>query len=720
MRATTIAAWLIWGVGTILTGAGLILLILNRQNWGSPLALFSDVLGLAAAALAYTTAGAYLFARFPRNALTWVFCGIGVLAADAFFTTEYVLHAQVVAPGSLPGAAVVLWLSFPTILANPFGLAMLLLLFPDGLPRSPQWKAVLYGDLVLGAITLVWAIVPSPFTREAGLQNVDLHLTWPGFLAPLVELGATSAWKNAFAIAVVAAFGLGLSGVAAAIGLLWRLPGAQDAERQQVKWLAYTGAVMILAFLVGNLDGLHHRFSRPQGLTIGAVGLAIGTACASFGIPAATLIAITRYRLYDIDLVINKTLVYGFLAIVITAAYALVAVYVGALLGGPERFGLSLVATALLAIAFQPLRSWAQRLANRLVYGKRATPYEALSELNAQIAGTYGGEEILNRMTRILAEATGAERAELWVKTGRELTRTSAWPPGPTATEPMNDGRLPPIAAERVLPVMHQGQLLGALAITKKRGEALTPIEEKLVIDLASQAGLVLENAGLNRELLARLDELQASRQRLVKAQDEERRRIERNIHDGAQQELVALTVQLGLLERTLVKEPEKAKVMAAGLRENAMAAVETLRELAHGIYPPLLVSDGLASALQQQIRRSPVPVELDARDIPRQPKEVEAAVYFCCMEALQNMAKHAQASSARIRLWAENAQLHFEVEDNGRGFAPTLGAESSGLQNMRDRMQALGGSLEVQSNPGKGTIVRGAAPLRLVAVSDT
>src|SRR6202011_650979 len=262
----------------------------------------------------------------------------------------------------------------------------------------------------------------------------------------------------------------------------------------------------------------------------------IGISFLVVGIPVATVIAITKYRLYDIDLVINKTLVYGFLAILITAIYALIVVYIGATVGGPERFGLSLLATALIAIAFQPLRTRAERVANRLVYGKRATPYEALSQLNQQIAGTYGGEELLDRMTRILAEATGAERAELWVRRGQEIVRSSAWPPAESAAYPMTDGHLPEIAADRLLPVSHKGQILGAFALTKKRGESLSPPEEKLLADLAGQAGLVLENAGLNRELLARLEDLQASRQRLVTAQDEERRRIERNLHDGAQQ----------------------------------------------------------------------------------------------------------------------------------------------------------------------------------------
>jgi signal transduction histidine kinase len=175
--------------------------------------------------------------------------------------------------------------------------------------------------------------------------------------------------------------------------------------------------------------------------------------------------------------------------------------------------------------------------------------------------------------------------------------------------------------------------------------------------------------------------------------------------------------VQLGLLERLVARDPEKAKTMAVDLRQSAAEALETLRELAHGIYPPLLASDGLATALQQQVRRSPVPVDLDVRDFPRQSKEVEAAIYFCRLEALQNIAKHAGATRVQIRLWGDGQQLHFEVEDNGRGFDPGVTSSSTGLQNMRDRMQALGGSLEVRSQPGEGTVVAGTTPLSASSV---
>ena len=275
----------------------------------------------------------------------------------------------------------------------------------------------------------------------------------------------------------------------------------------------------------------------------------------------------------------------------------------------------------------------------------------------------------------------------------------------------MVNGTLPTIERDQVVPVAHQGELLGALAVVKRRGEAMNPVEHKLLTDLAAQAGLVLKNVGLNRELLARLEDLRASRQRLVTAQDEERRRIERNLHDGAQQHLVALKIKVGLAAGLAAPE-SKTRAILAELKHDADEAIDNLRELARGIYPPLLASDGLGPALTAQARRLTVPVELEVDDVPRQPREVEGAVYFCCLEALQNVAKYAEASHVKLRVWTEDSSLAFAVADDGRGFDPATVARSSGLQNMRDRLEALGGSLRLRSAPAGGTIVEGRLPL--------
>jgi signal transduction histidine kinase len=219
----------------------------------------------------------------------------------------------------------------------------------------------------------------------------------------------------------------------------------------------------------------------------------------------------------------------------------------------------------------------------------------------------------------------------------------------------------------------------------------------------------VLKNVGLTADLQARLEELRASRQRLVKAQDDERRKLERNLHDGAQQHLVALKLKLGLAETLAAKDPEKAKATIQQLKADADEALETLRDLARGIYPPLLADRGLAAALQSQARKATVPVEISADGIGRYPQDVESAVYFCCLEALQNVQKYASATSARVELEAGRGQLRFAVIDDGAGFDPASVVMGAGLQNIRDRLDALGGSFEIVSAPAQGTALRGS-----------
>jgi signal transduction histidine kinase len=366
------------------------------------------------------------------------------------------------------------------------------------------------------------------------------------------------------------------------------------------------------------------------------------------------------------------------------------------------------------AIAFQPVRAWVQRLANRLVYGRRATPYEVLADFAGRMAGACAAEDLLPRMARILAEGTGATRADVWLKSGATFGDGAAWPPGapplPPARATAADVPAYP-AADRILPVRHRGEVLGALSVSKRPGEALTPTEDRLLADLAAQVGLVLKNAGLREQLLARLEEIRASRQRLVAAQDRERRRIERNIHDGAQQQLVALAIKLSITESMIGTDTEGERALLAELRQDAAGAVEDLRDLARGIYPPLLAGEGLVTALAAQARKAPIPTSVTADGVRRYPQEVEAAVYFCVLEALQNVAKYAGATRAEVRLAASGHHLMFEVTDDGAGFDPQSRGYGTGLQGMADRLHAHGGSLQVRSSPGAGTTIAGRLP---------
>jgi signal transduction histidine kinase len=500
---------------------------------------------------------------------------------------------------------------------------------------------------------------------------------------------------------------LALAGIVASVVVRFRR--SQGVERQQLKWFLFAYLLIPIALTFNGvpvLDKLTFIIAIP------AVAISIA-------------LAVLRYRLYDIDVVINRTLVYGALAAFITAVYVGIVVGIGTLVGsgGQPNLALSIVATAIVAVAFQPVRERLQKIANRLVYGKRATPYEILSQFSERVSETYAAEDALPRMARVLAEGTGAERATVWLRTGGELRPTATWPAaisgnrnGPAILDrpvAVDGSDIPPIAGvDRAIAVRHQGELLGALSVTKRAGESLTPIEVKLLDDLAHQAGLVLKNVGLTAELLQRLEELRASRQRLVAAQDEERRRLERNLHDGAQQNLVALKVKLGLAEMFADKDPARARATLAELKADTDEALETLRDLARGIYPPLLADKGLVAALESQARKATVPVVVSADGISRYPQDVEAAVYFCCLEALQNIQKYAQAARAWVRLAEADGALRFEVQDDGKGFDPASTRRGSGLTNMSDRLDALGGGVDLESQPGAGTTLRGSIPV--------
>jgi signal transduction histidine kinase len=440
----------------------------------------------------------------------------------------------------------------------------------------------------------------------------------------------------------------------------------------------------------------------------------------SFGlIPIAIGVSVLRYHLFDIDVVINRALLYGTIAVVITAVYVGIVVGIGALVGSRGEPILSAAAAAIIAIAFQPLRTRAQRFADRLVYGERAAPYEVLSEFSERLGNTYANDQLLPRMAAALAGGTGAIRADVWVRIGDELVPEATWPHDaealrPIAAEDTDAGEMSPSQMRE--PIRHQGELLGALSIVKRPGDSISPPEEKLVRDLAGQAGLVMRNVALTEQLMDNVEQLRASRQRLVHAQDEERRKLERNLHDGAQQQLVALSVQLRLAEGLVDRDPDKTKSMLANLQAATGQAIEDLRDLARGIYPPLLADKGLVAALQAQARKGTVETTVEAEHVTRYPQQVEAAVYFCTLEALNNVAKYSGAERAKVRLAQSNGDLTFEVTDDGAGFDMERTTYGTGLRGMADRVEAIGGVLEIRSTPGRGTSVAGRIPTSAVA----
>jgi signal transduction histidine kinase len=272
----------------------------------------------------------------------------------------------------------------------------------------------------------------------------------------------------------------------------------------------------------------------------------------------------------------------------------------------------------------------------------------------------------------------------------------------------------------RVAPVSHAGELLGLIVVERtSMASAFSEDDDRVLSDLARQVGLALHNSQLDTALQTTLDEvrkqadaLRESRARIVASGDAERRRVERNLHDGAQQHLVALAVNLRLARDIIVDDQEAGLEMLSELAGEVQETIQELRELAHGIYPPLLVDSGLTEALRAAANRNPLSVDLVTDGIGRYPSETEAAVYFCCLEALQNAAKHAPDAHVEVRVWEESGGLLFTVSDDGPGYDSEKAQRGHGYINMADRLGAIGGTVRWASEVGKGSQVRGSVPL--------
>jgi signal transduction histidine kinase len=562
-----------------------------------------------------------------------------------------------------------------------------LLTFPDG-RLSPRWSrprlTLLYG---LPTLAVAW------FAYSLQASHRTTVIIFFGLLAPLAGVvGQATRYRRS----------------------------TREATRQQSRLLFWALLPALALGLVAAAQGLTDLLvPQLQGRALHEVPVVVFRVFQPVFtiIPVALFVGILRYRLWEVDRVISRALAYGALAAFVSALYIGVVIGIGGLIGSQGGTVLSIIATGIAAFAFGPLKDRFQRLSNRLVYGRRSTPYEVLSELAERLTEAVETDELLQQMAQVLASGTAATSAQVWLRVGEELRLTAAWPALDDATRPpplrMTGDAMPEFeGGTAAVPVMHHGELLGALLVARPAGEELRASEVKLVTDLASQAGLVLRNYGLTAELMARLEDVRMSRQRIVAAADEARRRLERDIHDGAQQQLVAMLVQLNLAQMVAARESPKVQEMLIQIKTNADEALQTLRDLARGVYPPLLASNGLAAALKAQAGKVSLPVTVDAVGVGRYDQETEAAVYFCCLEALQNIAKSAQAKSAAVKVWTENGRLNLSVVDDGIGFDVERSIRGSGLQNMVDRMEALSGSLKIVSAPGHGTSISGSVPV--------
>jgi signal transduction histidine kinase len=699
VRRATAAAWVLV---TVLSLAGVVLTVMA---WGhlKPSDTASN-LTQAPSPVLYATLGA-LVVRRAGNTIGWFLLGVGaVMAAQAFTSTYAVLG--ITHPGTLPAPELVGLLSDWSFVPQVSTLVFMLLLFPPGTLPSPRWRPFAALALLATALTMAGFVVHPRQIALPAPGGASLTVANPlgiQSLGPVLSTVLPGTYTSLGVVDIVL-----LAGALASLAIRYR--SGRREVRQQIKWIT----LAVVAFVVCQVAGLLGFVAFGTGSNPVTIAAYTGTPIiVLYGIPALITVAILKHGLYEIDVIINRAIWYGLLSAALTAIYVTIVVGIGTLAGYAGGPLLTAAAALVIAVLFQPLRGRARLVANRLVYGQRATPYQVLADFAEDMAGQLDADAALERMATVLAGATGAVRVEVWVRVGPQLRARVTWPPGsaPPAAVSLADGdRLPELGATRAVAVRHGDELLGAITVEKPRNEPVSAAEDKLLAHLASQAGLVLRNVRLTAELQATIDDLRASRRRLVTAQDTERQRIERNLHDGAQQQLVALMIQLAVLDDA-ADDPAEVRQLTGELRDGLHAALDDLRALARGIYPPLLADQGLGAAVRAQAGRAPLPVLVEADGIGRYRRDAEATAYFCILEALQNVAKYARASSAKVALSCPDDHLEFTVTDDGAGFDTAKPTPGTGLQGMADRLAAVGGTLCIRSAPGLGTTISGNLP---------
>ena len=433
------------------------------------------------------------------------------------------------------------------------------------------------------------------------------------------------------------------------------------------------------------------------------------------------------------------------LALIVAVVYALVVLGIGDVPSARQwsLIAFSALAAAVVAVVYARVRPRVKARVEATIRRSAGSPNELAQAFAQRVAGGLPVDELVAVLVESLRSGLALESAEVWTASAGRLELTGADPPrqrpglllqpsetaivaragviGRSWIELWLPGLLDGDDASdlRAVPLIHAGEVIGLLVVRRERGRPLTADDEETLALVARQAALAFRNVRLGSALEASLAELQehaqalrASRARVVAAADGERRRIERDLHDGAQQHLIGLAVNLKVARELSRSDPARADAILAELSTEVHAAIEELRDLAHGIYPPLLAERGLADAVRAALAHSGAHGTVRADGLARYSPEVESTAYFCCVEGIQNAAKHARGAPIVVRLWAENRALMFEVGDDGPGFDPSRAVEGAGITNMRDRLGALGGTLRIDTHAGGGTRITAALPV--------
>ncbi|TQN41612.1 histidine kinase/DNA gyrase B/HSP90-like ATPase [Blastococcus colisei] len=629
------------------------------------------LLVVLAAALVFAGVGALVAERRPRNPVGWSLAVVGPGLASVFAAKAWA-DLALVQPGRWPDPTAVAWVTnslAPLALLAP---TVLLLFFPDGALPSPRWRPVLWTS-VAAAIAGALALGMRPDEIDAS--------DFPGLSNPVEVDGPVGVLAGDVVPATTV---LGTATLLAALGSqVVRYRRAVVRQRQQIKWIAYPAALNVVCWTATEFA------PAPLDALLWVAGLA-----ALAGLPVGAAVAILRHRLYDIDLLISRTLVYGVLSAVVVAVYVVVVAWLGALLQIEDSLAVSLVATGLAAVMFAPLRERVQRWVNRLVFGRRDDPYEVLSRLGRHLEAALAPAAALRAIVETVRSALDLHYTGLEVRTpdGEDLPAAESGVPG--QDDPL-----------RVL-LVHQQEAVGTLVLTPR--SRLRDADAPLIEDLARQAAAAVHAARLT-------DELQQARERLVAGREEERRRLRRDLHDGLGPQLAAQTLKVGSARALYPVRPQAADAILAELEVDVERALDDLRRLIEDLRPPALDELGLVGAVREaalRYRVSDVQVAVEADELPPLPAAVEVAAYRIVDEAVTNVVRHARARRCTVRLTCAAGDLVVEVVDDGVGPRRTWSA-GVGLNSMRERAAELGGRCTLGTADGGGTRVGALLPIR-------
>jgi signal transduction histidine kinase len=645
------------------------------------------------------------------SGLVWILIVIPMYAVGAWLTWRLPTHPQPVrllvsgtafiatgAFGSLiaaqpqminsPWSPVLSTLSLEAQAVGSLAVALLIGGYPDGFVERSWQRLALRGSWVVligpPLALLASPVVPvSPFVAEDLATPNPYAVSWLAWLAqPALWLAVNSWWVSIVGVLVLFA----------------RFVAADAAGRARMRVLFVVVVVGITLYTAGTV-ALALGAPEDSALVIALISLGSLTAIL---LPGAIIYGILRHRLFDLDLVVRKSVAYGAASLLIAAAYAVIAAAPGMMLGNRVPVTLAVTVTIAAALAFQPLRRRLESAVSRRLFGDRVQQYELLRNLGTTMEQTAELDELLPRLASALRDGIGAS----WVRV-RLCEADGSWLDEPVGVA----GEVTEESAAGV-DLIHVGELVGRIDLGPKPGD-YARADLELLATVAAQATTAVANVRLASQLKEGLEELSTSRVRLIAAQDAERRRIERDLHDGIQQEVVALIAGLRLARNRLSRDQLTAEELTE-LQDQAREMLRDLRELAHGIHPPVLSDNGLVAALESRVTRFPLTVEIVADDglrAERFSEDVEGTAYFVACESLTNVAKHAGTDGARVRLSRFYNLLCLAVDDSGRGFQPN-GARSGGLANIRDRVEALHGRLTIESQVGAGTSIRAELPL--------